>query len=525
MKAVLEPPPGGERSAVPAVRVRGLGKWYGTTRALHGIDLDIEPGTIHALVGENGAGKSTCLGVVAGRVDATEGAVEVFGELLSGGPRAAGRAGIAAIYQELTIVPALSTQANMFLGRPQSRGGLLNESAMRKALAGASERLGHVPPDVQAGTLSVADQQLIEIMRAVEANPRILLFDEPTASLAQSERERLFSIMRDLRREGVTMVFVSHNLEEVLAISDAISVFRDGQLIETFQGEGTTKGQLVTAMLGAEKAGHLMPADTAGTVRSHVEDGRRTVAREELLRVEALTVPGAISDVSFTVGIGEALGIAGLVGAGRTTVLRALAGLEPTAQGALWIKGKKVPWPHTPIRARRLGIGLVPEDRKTQGLILRRSAIENVCLADLGQGSRAGFIRYRHTARKALAAAEPVGFTVEKMTALAGNLSGGNQQKLLLARWRYIRPVILLADEPTRGIDIGAKGEILTALRELADQGTAMVVVSSEFEEIAELCDRAIVLNSGGVVARIDSRDELLPETLLKESFNKEPLS
>ncbi|MTD56068.1 ATP-binding cassette domain-containing protein [Amycolatopsis sp. RM579] len=502
-----------------ALRLVNLTQWFGNTQALSDINLAVRPGTIHAFVGENGAGKSTCLGVIAGRVTPTAGRVEVFGERLPTGPRAAGRLGIAAIYQELTIVPALTTQANMFLGNPLARRGFLSESAMRTRLAKASARLGHIPPDVAAGALSVADQQLIEIMRALEANPRVLLFDEPTASLAKSERDRLFAIMRDLRAGGVTMVFVSHNLEEVLAISDAISVFRDGRLITTFTGPDTTKAELVTAMLGEGAENLLTPGE------NRAADSDASVRREEVLRVENLSVPGAVSGVSFTLGAGEALGIAGLVGAGRTTVLRALTGLEPKANGKLWIRGAEKSWPRTPAQARALGIGLVPEDRKSQGLVLRRSAVDNICLADVGQGAKLGFLRNRYTADRAYAAAKPVGFAAEKMAALAGNLSGGNQQKLLLARWRYVRPLILLADEPTRGIDIGAKGDILTALRELAEQGMSMVIVSSEFEEITELCDRAIVLNKGNIVARIDSRADLRPETLLKESFNAEPMS
>ncbi|MDQ1106823.1 sugar ABC transporter ATP-binding protein [Nocardioides zeae] len=500
-----------------AIRTHGVGRTFGAAVALAGIDVTITAGTVHALVGQNGAGKSTLLGILAGRIEPTSGEFEVFGERVSlGSPRAARQAGIAAIYQELTIIPQLTAMANVFVSRPRSRGGLLDERAMRRRYDELSARLGvHVPPDAIARDLSVAQQQLLEIMRALDAEARVIFFDEPTAPLGPSEREALFALMRDLRDQGVTMVFVSHALDEVLAISDDVTVFRDGRLRASRPTSTWTKQSLVDEMLGrsaeaalaevaattAEASAPLVPTAPRHPAGAAARTSSSPATEEPGLRVRDLFVSGSREGVSFEVRGGEMVGIGGLVGAGRSSVLRALAGLDRRARGELWIDGRQVPWPRTVRQALRHGIALLPEDRKTQGLVLGMSAMENVTLSDLGAVATASVVSMRRMRRAAGESAAGYGFDVRRLDEPARNLSGGNQQKLLLARWGHRRPRFLLADEPTRGIDVGAKAEILATLQGLAAEGMGVLLVSSELEEVATSCTRVFVMSSGRVVA------------------------
>ncbi|NUB45832.1 sugar ABC transporter ATP-binding protein [Fertoebacter nigrum] len=498
----------------PAVRLKGVSKTFGPIQALKPVNLDIAAGTIHALVGQNGAGKSTTLGILAGRISATTGDVEIGGARVDlGDPRRARAAGVVAIYQELTIVPALSAVANVFLGQPLSRGYLLSEGAMQSRFAELAGRLGvSIPTDAEARSLSVADQQTLEILRAIQANARIILFDEPTTALAQPEREALFKVMRDLRAEGHTLIYVSHNLDEVLGISDAITVFRNGSLIETRPTQAWTKAQLVTAMLGEEMGDiyHRRPA-------SRLRDG------EPAISVRDIALPGAIGEIGFSVRAGEILGVGGLVGSGRSSLLRALAGLEHRSSGQIEIAGREVAWPRTPRAARALGIALVPEDRKHQGLVLGMTAADNVTLPKLRAIARSGLIDNQLAAEVAADATRAFGFDPKRLFAPVGTLSGGNQQKVLLARWAFDRPKVLLVDEPTRGIDVGAKAEILDALRAFAEEGLAVIMVSSELEEICALADRVIVMSEGRQVDHIDaSRAELSVHRILNSAFGVE---
>jgi rhamnose transport system ATP-binding protein len=472
------------RTAVPAVRFQDVGKAFGDTVAVRAVTLEITAGTVHALVGENGAGKSTLLGMLAGRVPPTTGKIEVFGHILqTGNVRAARSAGAVAIYQELTTVPALSACANVFLGQTYSHFGFLAERTMRRRFEELCTRLGvTIPAAAVAGTLSVADQQMLEILRALQSEARILLLDEPTSALAPPEREALFARIRELRANGVTILLVSHNLDEVLAIADEISVCRDGQLVRTAPAKAWTKGSLVAAMLG-----HEIPQRTTRRVRQ---------IAPPVLEAEVISVPGKIEGLSVSVSAGEIVGLGGLVGSGRTTLLRVLAGLEPKATGRLSIDGENRPVPTSPSQALELGIALIPEDRR-QGLVPGLLAQENVVLADLGATARAGFISEQTLRHRAAIAIHGYDFDRRRLATATASLSGGNQQKLLLARWRHRRPRILLADEPTRGIDIGAKEEILRNLRNLADEGLAIVFVSSELEEVIAVSDRTIVLSGG----------------------------
>ncbi|SDB58464.1 sugar ABC transporter ATP-binding protein [Bauldia litoralis] len=479
-----------------AIDARSVEKRFGGTLALTGVSVCAEVGSINALVGENGAGKSTFLGVIAGRVVPTTGSVSIFGNPLAfGNPRLSRQQGIAAIYQELTIVPALSAVANVFLGQTVSRAGLLSERGMCDRFLELSAQLKvSIPPGIEARHLSVADQQMLEIMRGIQSRARLILFDEPTTALAPPERESLFAIMRELRRGGTTMVIVSHNLDEVLDIADSVTVFRDGEVAHAAPRSEWTKRDLVRAMIGhdlVEPSSRTPFAGKAGAA--------------PLLSATGVSLPGALEGIDIEVRPGEIVGIGGLVGSGRSSLLRALSGFEPKSTGTLAIDGEAVPWPKTPRMAILAGIALVPEDRKTQGLVLGMSAMANITMPNFGGVASLGVISDRRMASSARGVARDFGFDENRVGTTVRNLSGGNQQKVLLGRWRYSLPKVLLVDEPTRGIDVGAKEEILVTLRRLAAQGLGIIVVSSELEEVVQMGDRVLVLSEGRAVARLDA--------------------
>ncbi len=339
---------------------------------------------------------------------------------------------------------------------------------------------------------------MLEIMRAVESGARIILLDEPTSSLVQAEREILFRILRELRADGVTMLLISHNLNEVLAISDEITVFRNGQAVNTAPTDQWTRDALLAAMLG-QAAPDLLA--------SHRSETPTDARAGSLISIDNLHVPGILDGISIESRPGEVLGIAGLVGSGRTTLLRAIAGLEPTARGEMVVDGTAVRWPTTARRARRLGIALVPEDRKGQGLLMHMSISENLAISNLHAYSRAGFVRRRPMKRETRDVAQMFALDTTRLDQPVRNLSGGNQQKVLLARCKLASPRVLLADEPTRGIDVGAKASILVCLRDFANAGATVIVVSSELEELTALADRVVVLAHGRLA------DEFLAST------------
>lgn len=506
-----------------AVALKAVSKTYGATRALIDVDVEIHQGTVHALIGENGAGKSTALGAIAGRVDFDGGAVEVFGEPLEAGNlRAARRSGVSAIYQELTIVPHLDAAANVFLGSVLSRFGVLSSREMRRRYVQlcAELEVRVVPAGVPVGTLSVAEQQLLEIMRSLVIDPRVILFDEPSASLAVEEREALYKAIEGLRKRGVTIVIVSHNFDEIERLADRITVFRNGRAIITSRRGEKSRAELVRAMLGEQRGDQtlgrvLMDKPVDIHVRS-IEPGLAPV-----LEVVGLTVPGVIENIDLEVKPGEILGIAGLVGSGRSTLLRALAGAEPTARGTIRLSGTESAWPRTVRAARKLGIGLIPEDRKGQGLVMPRSAADNIALSNLGSASSGGVIGRRKLRAMVTEAASTLNFPVARLGERSDRFSGGNQQKLLMARWLYDRPRVLLADEPTRGIDIGAKGELLETLRAMAADGIGVIMVSSELEEVLAVSDRVLVVAKGQSMGLIERNgdQQIAMEDVLKAAF------
>lgn len=494
-----------------SVTLENVGRDFGTVQAVKSVTISFKPCEIHALVGENGAGKSTLLGILAGRVAPTRGTVTVFGEQLHGGnPREAKSAGVMAIYQELTMIPARAAYENVFLGQELHSAGRADDRAMKKRFRALCQEFGvSIRSDDRTDSLSVADQQLLEIMRALQSGAKVVLFDEPTAALADQERQKLFKLMDRLRSNGTAIGFVSHNLDEVLQISDHVSVFREGEMVASRPAIEWSKTALVRAMLGRELSSTI----------AH-RPARPATEPRPVMKVSGLAVAGVLYPNDLTINAGEVLGVAGLVGSGRTSLLRALAGLE-RANGRIETDTGSHAAPRTARRARDLGVALVPEDRKRQGLVLRQSSALNVVLGDLGAVSKLGFISNRKMMAAAKECTIGYGFDPRRLGAPAAVLSGGNQQKLLLGRWRHAQPKILLADEPTRGIDLGAKSDILGALRQTAaEDGLAVVIVSSELEELLAVADRILVMRDGRIVAEHDNHGGSLGvEDLLRDAF------
>jgi ABC-type sugar transport system ATPase subunit len=489
------------------VRVRGLTKAFPGVRALHGLDLDVLRGEVHGLVGENGAGKSTLIKLIAGAYRPDEGIVELFGHRLDhASPREAQKAGVAVIYQERSIVPELSAAANVFLGRARTKGPFISRRATLERFQELAESLGaEINPDVRAGSLSVADQQLLEIMRALNLNQRILIMDEPTTALGAPERKRLHGIISELRQKELAIIFISHDLDEVLTLSDRVTVMRDGELVATKKVAEWTKGTLVGAMLG-------------GMSLSQASQ-RSTKLGAEILRVEEFSIPGIIGDLSFSLREGEILGIAGLIGSGRTEILRALAGVDRGAYGRFVINGKECKWPRNVTQSLAYGIAYAPEDRKVQGLVLDLDGVANVTLANLASTSRYGIIDSRKRYEQAAEVSSGVGFYVERLRAPVNTLSGGNQQKLVVGKWLNCRPRILLLDEPTQGIDVGAKAELFSVIAELAAAGMAVIFVSSEFEEVVNVSDRVLVIGNGELLGEL-SKEAASVKDILDLLFN-----
>lgn len=498
----------------PAVQLHGVTKRFGATLAVDDVTLELRRAQVHGWVGQNGAGKSTCLGMVAGRVPVSEGSVTVSGVSYPRGitPQFAQAAGVSAIYQELAIVPAMSALENAFLGRMRGRMWTVDRRSCRHRFRAMCERLGvRIDPDVPAGRLSVADQQMVEIIRALSMQSQVLLLDEPTSALAPQERRALFSAVTDLRRSGTCLVLVSHDLDEVLENSDVVSVFRDGRLIETRNAAAWTPEQLVQKMLGRELT-------SIRRIGSGADTHRRTAAGEPVMRVEELSA-GRVLGATLHVGAGEVVGIAGLVGSGRSTLLRAISGVQPASAGRMWIGGSEVRPPRSPRDAWRLRIATIPEDRKASGIIPAMSSRENMILSDFAATASGGLIKRAAVRRKTDELATAYGLQEQFLDRAAGNLSGGNQQKLLVARSVHRMPRVLVADEATRGIDVGAKGQILETLRSLAARGLGVLFVSAELEEVVAISDRIYVLRGGRLVAELTAADGITQDDILKAAF------
>ncbi len=488
---------------VAALEVSELTKTFPGVNALVGVSFTAYPGEVHTLLGENGAGKSTLLKTVFGVQKPDSGEIRVDGQLVSfARPSDAMDVGIAMVHQELSLVPQMTAIQNLVLGRERSRGGVIDWKEARIRARVALARLQFdAPIDTPVGQLSVAQQQLVELARAISTDARTIIMDEPTASLTTAESERLFAIINQLRDDGHAIIYVSHRLKEVLELSDRVTALRDGKLVGCRTREQIrSEDDLVQLMVGRNLA-------ALGVAGRNVEPG------EELLRVENLSVPGVVEDVSLTLRRGEVVGLAGMVGAGRTEFARAVIGADKRSAGKIYLSGKQIAIKR-PGDAIRHGIALLTEDRKHQGLALDMTTASNVTLMD--PPATAGILSRRRQRAVATKALKPLN-TKMQVDKPVRTLSGGNQQKVVLARWLRTDSDVFIFDEPTRGIDVGAKGEIHAIMRRLADSGKAVLMISSDLPEVLAMSDRVVVMRRGRIVADLD-RSEADEEAVVRHA-------
>jgi ABC-type sugar transport system ATPase subunit len=486
-----------------AVRFEGITKRFPGVLALDDVTIEIAPGSCHALCGENGAGKSTLGRILAGIYTPDSGQVLLGGQPVRlGNPRAALAAGVGMVHQELAFCENMSVAENLCLAALPSRYGFVSRSELeRRATALLAEIGTTLDVSRPLGALTLAQQQMVQIAAAVGGGARVIVFDEPTSSLSQVETERLYALIGRLEQRKVTCIYVSHRMPEIFQLCDTVSVLRDGKHVGTRSVAELSEGQLVHMMIG-RALGDYWPRQVA--------EG----AGEELLRVEGLSSTGKFQDISFSLRAGEVLGVAGLVGAGRSELAHALFGLDADVQGSIHLFSRRVHI-RNPREAIRMGIGLVPEDRKRQGLVLSASALHNTSLPILPQLSRFQWIR--PTMERTLVAEymDRLRVRTASLDSLVAGLSGGNQQKVVLAKWLAARSRILILDEPTRGVDVGAKAEIHTLIENLAMDGRAVLLISSELPEILRLCTRTLVLREGRVVGEV-SRERATQDLLLR---------
>ena len=474
------------------LRLDHVTKAFGPVKVIQDVSVDVIPGRVRVLLGENGAGKSTLIKMMSGIYHPDSGSVVIDDtpvELPT--VKAAEARGIATIHQELNLVPQMSVAENIMLGRTPSRGGLVNWGLMRAQARAALERIGlDVSPDRLVGSLSTAHQQLVEIARALSMDARVLILDEPTAALTRKESGQLFEVMDDLKTKGVAMVFISHHLDEIPRVGDDVSVLRDGTLVGEVPAR-TSERELVTMMVGR---------DIDDQFPRH-----RGEVGEVLLSVTGLSRERAFQDVGFDLHAGEVLGLAGLVGAGRTEVLRAIAGADKYDSGTVRVRGKELPKGKIS-RAIVDGIGHVPEERKSQGLVLDASVNENLGYATMKSTSHAGLVDRSGQRRRAQNVAEKLRVRMASLDQPMRNLSGGNQQKVVIGRWILADSSILLLDEPTRGVDVGAKVEIYQLINAVTDAGGAVLMVSSELPEVIGMSDRILVMSHGRAMGILDAK-------------------
>jgi ABC-type sugar transport system ATPase subunit len=470
--------------------LRGIDKSFAGVHALRGVSLELSAGEVLALVGENGAGKSTLIKVLSGAHAPDRGQILLDGESVEfHSPSAAQRAGIAVIYQELNLVADLSVRENIFLGREETRLGLVRRSAQRRRARELFAAFGaQVDPDARIRELSVSQRQKVEIAKALSASARIVVMDEPTAALSGQEAEQLFGVIRNLKSRGLGIIYVSHRLDEVFSIADRVMVLRDGERIECRPIGEVTRRRLIEMMVGRPLEAEFPP--------------RRVALGSERLRVEGLARSPAVCGIDFAIRAGEVLGLAGLAGAGRTETARLLFGADRPDQGQIQIVGRPVKL-NNPRDAIRNRICLLTEDRQQQGLILKHSVQQNFGLPNLSRFRHGPFIDRRAERNEFERFATSLGIKAASPDQLTAQLSGGNQQKLVLAKWLARNADTLIFDEPTRGIDVGAKYEIYLLINELAAQGKSILLISSEIPELLGMCDRILVLRAGRIAGEI----------------------
>lgn len=489
------------------LELKGITKIFPGVKALDNVHFQLKKGEIHALMGENGAGKSTFIKVITGVHKAEEGEMYLDGKQVRfKGPRDAQAAGIAAIYQHVTSYPHLSVTENIFMGHEKLKNGIIQWKKMHEE---ADELLKELSADFKAtdemGSLSVAQQQMVEIAKALSMKARIIIMDEPTAALTKNESEKLYEITEKLRDNGASIIFISHRFEDMYRLATKVTVFRDSQYIGSYDVDGITNADLITAMVGRE-INDLFP-------KPEIEIG------EEVLRVEGLSRTGYFKNVSFSVKKGEILGLTGLVGAGRTETVEAVFGITKLDSGKIYLEGKEVQI-QKPSDAMKLGIGLLPEDRQKQGLILDWGIGRNITLPEISAIGRNGFTDEKKERQIAKELAERVDTKAVTLFDKASSLSGGNQQKVVVAKILGSDLKVIIMDEPTKGVDVGAKAAIYEIMGELAKQGYAIILISSEMPEILGMCDRIVIMCEGKVTGEL-SREEATQELILKSAMAK----
>lgn len=502
--------PVAEADETTGLVVRQLSKSYAGITVVNAVDLHLRPGTVLGLVGENGAGKSTTSSMIAGLVTPDHGEMTIDGEPYAPkSPADALRQGVALIHQEIRMVPRLTVAENIFLGRLPMRFGRVDRGSLNRQAAEILTALGSsTDPRRPVEGLSMAQQQEIEIAKALTREPKYVIFDEPSASLGQEETERIFDQISLLRERGAAVIYISHRLDEVTRISDSIVCLRDGVKVAEWDTGDVPKADIMRAMVGREfRFGHTEPAPAGA---------------ETVLEVSELGRSGVFEGVSFGVRRGEILGVAGLIGAGRTELVRTIAGADRADTGRIALDGRdiRITSPQAAIRA---GIAMVPEDRKGQGLLLDRSSVQNIALPWERALARLGFITRRQIAKVAEEQRRFLDIR-GRLDIRVGALSGGNQQKVLLGRWLVRSPKVLILDEPTRGVDVGAKMKIYDTIRALAADGVAVIVVSSELEEVLGLAHRVLVMAGGRATGLLD-RAEATPERVVSLFFGAETAS
>ena len=486
----------------PLLQLRDVRKSFGAVAALAGADLTLEAGSVHALVGENGAGKSTLVRIIGGLHSRDSGEFLMDGEPVEFHSTAGAKdAGIAVIYQEPTLFPDLTVAENIFVGRqPYTSYGTIDRAEMRRATRELTGRLGvTLDPDREARGLSIADQQILEIAKSISLNARVLIMDEPTAALSGVEVDRLMGITRQLRDEGKGIIFISHRFDEVFSLCDTVTVMRDGAYVSTDRIDDVTVDDIIRRMVGRSLASLFPKQDT--------EPG------DVVLEVEHLSRAGVFEDVSFTVRSGEIVCLAGLVGAGRTEIARAVFGVDRYDSGSVRLHGSDVP-PRNPAKAMKLGMGFVPEDRRKQGLAMSAGVQQNITLAIRDSLSAFGFLTSGRENDAAQTWARRLQVKTRALDTEAVMLSGGNQQKVVIGKWLATKPQLLIVDEPTRGIDVGTKAEVHRLISELAVSGVAVLMISSELPEVLGMADRVLVVREGRVTAEIQ-RAEATAEAVM----------
>lgn len=478
--------------SVPAVRLTGIVKSFGTTAVLRDVNLVFRPGEIHALIGENGAGKSTVGKIIGGYYAADAGVIEIFGDRVgSWSPRQALQRGIAMIHQELQLVPARSVAENVFLGIEQNVGGLLSGGEAER-FRGLDQRCGFgLDRNAIVGDLRIAERQKVEVMRAIARDARVIIMDEPTSSLTADEADRLHAVIKRLKADGATIIYVTHFLDHVLAYADRVTIMRDGAAVRTADISDETKQSLVEAMLGepAEIAFPTIPASPCPE-------------EAPLLAIEGLSTNTGLNNISLVVRPGEIVGLIGLVGSGRSEVARAIFGADTMTSGSICLGGEIYDRPN-PSRSVARGLVLVPEDRRKQGLVMTQRVRENMALPHLAAGSRFGFVREGLERLKVARLIKHFDVHPDTVDGAVVNYSGGNQQKVLLSKWVYTQPRVILLDEPSRGVDIGARRRIHDFIVEAASGGAGVLLISSELEEVMALSHRGYLMNEGHIIGEI----------------------